>query len=906
MSTLSHSSTASQAAEALLNRARRLSSNAYERSCPPTTFSEGEEQQQQSTHLDAFRPRSHNMPIFIHRSSTRPNSLSNPLSTTTASTITTSTTTTTIQTTITSTPLIVSDAEDISLSSTDQTPSKAPTTPEEANHTSSISNNNNNTFLDPSRAHTLPCTTSTSSQSLTLTRHSSLSSARPRALTLEAIREARDPEGENTTDNNNKSPKDQHRKHRSENGGSLVRDILAALRHNTELESPTFNRHADLTSLSPKQRQQHSIQTADTDANDGGELDGDSLAARRKSALLPNQIAHPQKKDEMNGKSNSELDLLATCPQHVPESEGAKSQTTVGEPSLTSEATLPPGLEGLGHGGGGDGTSSSAADDETKEIETNTITPDNASSLSSDDSSEVSQDGLLAAPAHQEHDDDSDNNSEKEVASESNAAESSKRTSTYFFPSLSTGSTKQHQQLERESSRKEGKEGKGAFLLHRIGVRKNSFTESAPPSSATLSPMDGGSGASETSSIRSQSTQRAAGSGFAQHGHQKLTKRSTKILGKFVPKFLQTSFSPSLSTPSNTSPRLQTVGVSPLSSRSSRSGSISGQSGQSNHSPVSKTEGMFSADTAGSSAPSSNKSSRESLTLNLTNHQYDPDSLSPGYTHMDATSPQYLEFLRSDTRISPSLMARRSSCSSATSKMSGNSLGSKPSSSVTSFDPSESNDFRRHSGSAKGGDSMFAFEVEEEDMEENQEGEDFTFAAAAENDEAAADADEDDPMSPYIIDEDCDDDFFLNSVLRKKSNPSMTTDYNDHRQGNHHPVMMSSYPSGTTMSSIHSSATTPSLTGWSSSSSQASTPSPTSPLLLNGQVYPFPITAASPPNSATNASSFGGMNSPSSGNLHLHYRSNPLPPPIKLGLDEKRSRLREAVGEWRRSANMSN
>jgi hypothetical protein len=111
-------------------------------------------------------------------------------------------------------------------------------------------------------------------------------------------------------------------------------------------------------------------------------------------------------------------------------------------------------------------------------------------------------------------------------------------------------------------------------------------------------------------------------------------------------------------------------------------------------------------------------------------------------------------------------------------------------------------------------------------------------------------------------------------------------------------VMMSSYPSGTTISSIHSSATTPSLSGWSSTSSQASTPSPTSPLLLNGQVYPFPVTAPSP--SAT------GMKSSSNTTMDLHYRSNPLPPPIKLGLDEKRSRLRDAVGEWRRSANICN
>ncbi|KAG9068751.1 hypothetical protein KI688_011036 [Linnemannia hyalina] len=565
-------------------------------------------------------------------------------------------------------------------------------------------------------------------------------------------------------------------------------------------------------------------------------------------------------------------------------------QTTVGEPS--SEATLPPGLPG--YGVGGDGTSST---DETREIDSTTtiITPYHTSALSSDYSSEVEDASI--APAQEEEKEVIALSASEPLSSSLTAAEPLEPTKISIFPSTSTGSM-----LEREPSRKEGKEGKGAFLLHRIGVRKNSFTESPSPSSVTaavLSPMD----SSDTSSIRSQSTQRSAGSGSGLPQH-KLSKRSTKLLGKFVPKFLQTSFSPSLSTPgSNTSPCLQAVGHSPLSSRSSRSGSISGQS----HSPTNKPLSADETRTGGSSTPSSNKSSHESLVLDTT---CDMDSLSPGYVHMDATSPQYLEFLRSDTHISPSIMARRSSCSSATSKMSGNSFGSKPSaSSVSSFDPSENTEFRRHSGSAKGGDSMFAFEVEydEEDAEEDQEVEEITAAAAAAAAAAAMNADEtvndyDPPLSPYIIDEDCDDDFFLNSVLRKKSNPSMTMDYNEQQQQcGFTPVMMSSYPSGTTMSSIHSSATTPSLSGWSSTSSQASTPSPTSPLLLNGQVYPFPVTA--PPPAAISAM---GVKSSSNTTMHLPYRSNPLPPPIKLGLDEKRSRLRDAVGEWRRSANISN
>ncbi|KAK5816526.1 hypothetical protein F5H01DRAFT_341061 [Linnemannia elongata] len=886
MATLSHSSTTSQAAEALLNRARRLSSNAYERTRPPATFAEGED----SNHLhisqyDSFRPRSSNMPILLPRSSSRPSSLSNPSSTTTTSA------TSATHTTITSTPIIVSDAEGVSSSPTDQTPSQVPT-PEGPDHT--FSSTHNNTFLDPSRAHTLPCTTSTlSSQSTRLTSLSATGS-RPRALTLEAIREVRVPEGESTSES--KSPKDQHRKHRSENGGSLVRDILTALRQHTELESPTFNhRHTTYlttnpdhdnnsslpSSMSPEQkRQQHSIQTAVEEC----ELDGRSGLASGKGALSPNQQIALPLKAEIASKSNSDL---TTSLKHVPESETYKSHTTVGEPS--SEATLP--LRLPGHGVDGDGASSA---DETRE--TTIITPNHTSAPSCDYSSEE-EDGAIASAQEKEKEVIALSASEP-LSSSLTAAEPLEPTKTSIFPSSSTGSM-----LEREPSRKEGKEGKGAFLLHRIGVRKNSFTESAPPSSVTaaaLSPRD----SSDTSSIHSQSTQRPTGSGSGLPQH-KLSKRSTKLLGKFVPKFLHTSFSPSLSTPgTNTSPSLQTVGLSPLSTRSSRSESMSGQS----HSPTNKTFAAYGTRTGGSSAPSSNKSSRESLVLDTT---YDTDSLSPGYTNMDATSPQYLEFLRSDTHISPSFMARRSSCSSATSKMSGNSFGSKPSaSSMSSFDPSESNEFRRRSGSAKGGDSMYAFEVkyDGEDVKEDLEVEEIIAAAAAAEAAAAMNADEvvsdddDPPLSPYIIDEDCDDDFFLNSVLRKKSNPSMTTDYSEHQQQRGFtPVMMSSYPSGTTMSSIHSSVTTPSLSGWSSTSSQASTPSPTSPLLLNGQVYPFPVTA--PPPAATSAM---GVKSSSNTTMHLHYRSNPLPPPIKLGLDEKRSRLRDAVGEWRRSANISN
>ncbi|KAG0000905.1 hypothetical protein BGZ80_009937 [Entomortierella chlamydospora] len=102
--------------------------------------------------------------------------------------------------------------------------------------------------------------------------------------------------------------------------------------------------------------------------------------------------------------------------------------------------------------------------------------------------------------------------------------------------------------------------------------------------------------------------------------------------------------------------------------------------------------------------------------------------------------------------------------------------------------------------------------------------------------------------SPYTIDED-DDDFFRNSVLRKKTRP--------------HSMM----PSISIGSSYSSSRRTPSLSTSFTSSSQASStvPSPTTSLPL----------------------------------------STLSPTPVSYGIDEKRSRLSDAVKEWRRSASAS-
>lgn len=401
-------------------------------------------------------------------------------------------------------------------------------------------------------------------------------------------------------------------------------------------------------------------------------------------------------------------------------------------------------------------------------------------------------------------------------------------------------------------------DAKTAFLT-KMGRRKNSFSEGHD---------------TDSSSIKSNSTHFSSTSCT----NAKLSKkRSSKLFGKLVPKFLQTSFSPTLTT-SSTSPRSQSASLSPLSTRSSRSGSMGG------HSPSGKADDGTVKSVG--SLPALRTGSQESLTRRS---GLDFEQCSPGED--EPTCPEYLESLRAEMNGSPSILSgRRSSCSSNTSRRSSHSNGSKPTgSSTTSMDKAETD-------TSKNGQGHFTFEVEyDEDEEDEDEVED---EDESDNDGQTTDSKVDDsclsagytsmdpPLSPYIIDENCDDDFFLNSVLRKKSLPFSPAP--PHAICNSGPVMSCSYPSNATISTVNSMATTPSLSGWSNNSSQASTPSPTSPS-ANGQVYPFPVTGATT----------------AKGSQHYQYRSNPLPPPINELVDEKRSRLRDAVGEWRRTANQS-
>ncbi|KAF9192634.1 hypothetical protein BGZ50_008340 [Haplosporangium sp. Z 11] len=406
-------------------------------------------------------------------------------------------------------------------------------------------------------------------------------------------------------------------------------------------------------------------------------------------------------------------------------------------------------------------------------------------------------------------------------------------------PSSSSSTASSQSAGQMEQDKKEAKESKGS-LLHRISVRKNSITES-------ISTHD----FPESSSTKFLS----AGS-----NHSKSSKRSSRLLGKLVPKFLQTSLTPGLPSTTNSSASLPPACAS-------RSSSIGSQSA------FNKTGGLISADTTSSIAfhsttSLSTRGSQESLVLETT---FDQDE--QGF--MNTTAPQHLECLRADTR-SPSLLGRRLSCSSYASYASSrNSLSSKPSgTSMSCVDPAESE--AKHIAALRcENDEDEATEAEDEDQE-------ISFAEQV-------NGSFNEPLpSPYIIDDDCDDAFFLNSVLRKKARPMSSIEPTTRPMS---AMMTSSYPSNTTLSSMHSYATTPSISGWSSASSQPSTPSPTSPSFQNSQIYPFPAgtspICARPPL------------------MKEDYRSNPLPTPIHAGLDEKRCRLRDAVGEWRRSTNAS-
>ncbi|KAF8974923.1 hypothetical protein BGZ46_009595 [Entomortierella lignicola] len=665
MATLSNSSNTSQAAEALLNRARRLSYNAYERTRSPLSCTEGESCRSIS-HI--HHQTSSN--IALWNSSRRTSSSStNPYLSLAKNDHPSQSTSTELESSLTTgvSTIIMTPSISASISNKGEATIQNPTVLNRA--ASPI-----NTFLT-SRAHTLPCTTTGS------THLAEGLSSRPRALTLESIREVRDQQTNASDLSESTTSKNSHRKYPTENGGSLVYGVLAALRQNTDLESPVFLKT--------------SFQSA-------------------KSSISPAIV--PDKShaiDPITTSADSDL--------------GANISLSVSSPP--SPSSLVPVTDLVLETNGDNGTISAEVSG----------------------AKEVCQ-------------------IEKDLSSINEP-----HTSNLSTPSInSTGSV--------DHEKKDGKEGKGTSLLQKMGMRRNGVTET---------PKDN----SDDGIINSHTSNSSARPSLS-----KGSRRSSRFLGKFVHKILPNSMSHTSST--TAPPPAQTTSQSPLSARSSRSASTS------SHGPAHENEAIASVESAATialsgSVSASSKDSQESLLLE---------------------SSQYSE------EISFAVNPEKLSLASAGIK-----------------DDIVTN--------------KCTFEVEYENEEEEVKDE------STESGEPA--------VSPYVIDDDCDDDFFLNSVLRKKSLPDL------YLAPERPPVMSSSYPSNTTLDSMH---TSPSLSAWSSASSYASTPSPTSPLFPSNQTYPFP-------NSDTKTPS-----------KHMHYRSNPLPAPFNSGLDEKRTRLRDAVCEWRRSS----
>ncbi|GJJ68967.1 hypothetical protein EMPS_01313 [Entomortierella parvispora] len=880
------STPSSHAAEAILSRARRLSSNAFERTHPPTSFAEGEEsyRPRSSSSLSSLHQSQHNSFDALannwrssHNHKKRPSTTTSSSSNTVSRTgslqpdllgitpvitepLSISTTTTTTATSTTSSgmtmSLVQSPVEDDSKNSSSTHPNR------DLNHSP-------DTFLDPHRAqqNSLSCATSmtestslaaSSSSPSALTCTPSTLSTRPRALTSGG-------DGKLTVDPQTLSSPHCHRKHQSENGGSsLVYGILAVLRQQTDLDSPILPIVRPKANDTPYQddAKEESISAGTTLSLSNTTTISSVATTATTSSFVANNL------DSDLGKSVNEEGIT---PNHAPTPKVKSGQ----DGPVTDETTQDVRADG--------------SKDDAKGQTGAAITPD----------------CLNATVTHLVHESVSDPSKEQDPIKATTADEESSSSSALQSASSPSStlpkddSTFSASSPAAKTTMPSAATVKGSFL-HKMGVRKSSFSEVVH----SISTQD----STDTSSIKSHSTQLSSTS-------SKLNKkRSTKFLGKLVPKFLHTSLSPTMAGQVTERGKL-----SPSSTRSSRSGSTS------SHTPLSKAEGL-SSDSCSSvedlvASPISTKGSQESLPLPEVSEveeeqeeeeeEEEVEVVEVMEIEMSAlgptpTNPEYLRNLQSDNTVSK---ARRSSCSSTSDK-----VATTEAKKATS------------TGTEKQQVSLYNFEVEyeeEEDAEEeeaDQEEEQQKGKQGGLKIDTQTKTAEEPPLSPYIIDENCDDDFFLNSVLRKKSvSQVQQTESNrpqplqqqhlrpmsPQRYPSSNSIMSSSHPSETTLSSVRSS--TPTLSGWSSShssSSQASTPSPTFPLTLNGQVYPFPtmMKVNTQKSAAMNVSAGTGTKHQA---MHMHYRTNPLPAPIMVGHDEKRSRLRDAVGEWRRATNAS-
>ncbi|CAO3569690.1 unnamed protein product [Mortierella alpina] len=334
-------------------------------------------------------------------------------------------------------------------------------------------------------------------------------------------------------------------------------------------------------------------------------------------------------------------------------------------------------------------------------------------------------------------------------------------------------------------------------------------------------------------------------------------RRSSKLFGKLVPKFLQTSFAPSNTT---SSPRSALpASSSPLSTLTTRPGRSASFAGGSSSSMVAG-KGLSSG--IGSIAEETVDKASALPPLPLTLPSLPASVLESDEDWLSTPSSKTQESVHSSPPAAPS------TCNPTMSKVVEPTTVSptqEQSRQEPIFDYKVEVDYDHEPESEKG-----------ENTQEQGNVDGFSNGMSTTHDER-----EELASSPYTIDENCDDDFFLNSVLRKKSKTQS-------------PPMLA------TGSEAWSAGRTPSLTN---SSSSSGSPSPTSPMAPAFGYASTPLSA-----------------SPVAHSLQYHHyqqqqqqqqqqqphRSNTYPSSqIHPGMDEKRSRLRDAVGEWRRSANAS-
>ncbi|KAF9273294.1 hypothetical protein BGZ68_001637 [Mortierella alpina] len=329
----------------------------------------------------------------------------------------------------------------------------------------------------------------------------------------------------------------------------------------------------------------------------------------------------------------------------------------------------------------------------------------------------------------------------------------------------------------------------------------------------------------------------------------KQARRSSKLFGKLVPKFLQTSFSPSNATGSPRS--ALPASSSPLTTRPGRSASFAG--------------GSSSSMVAGKGLSSGIGSIAEETTDKAS-------ALPPLPITLPSLPASVLE--SGEDWLSTSSKMQDSGPLSASPEPSASNSASNKAVEKTTVALAQEQEQRQ--------DPVFDYKVEVEydtelETKKQEQTHEQVNADAFSNDMSTTHESEEPASSPYTIDENCDDDFFLNSVLRKKSRPQ-------------------SPPALSTGSEAWSAGRTPSL---SNSSSSSGSPSPTSPMAPTFAYTSTPLSA-----------------SPMHSTQYHHYqqqlqqqqpsRSNTYPSSqVHSGMDEKRSRLRDAVGEWRRSANAS-